>query len=598
MNARRDSSDEPSRGSFGGRLLLTAAVLFALAATGALILTDEQRWLRLGIVAALWAALAGAFLAARYRRQVADQEEVLADRQERYELELEREIAARREYELQVAAEARREADEAARDDIAALRQELFGLRQTLESLLGGEFLVERYALRAESTRMRSLPDDRQLKRLPPALSKEDNIIPAVVQEAQTDLIDRIREASQAPKRKVEPMPRRTERPGGRPEFPVPEHTPHPSELSDRWFVPDGLGTGQPQPQPKREQQTQYMAGPNGPEGGGKKPKKAAKENRRAKSEPAGGLHSSVASGYVEPVSRPRADANGVGPGTSGYVPPVGSGYRGAAESSGYVPPVGSGFGSSAARAESSGYVPPGGRAEASGYGSAVGRPEASGYVPPVGSGFGSSAARAESSGYGSPVGRAESSGYVAPAGQAESSGYRSPVGRAGSSGYPPGGRAERSGYGSPVSRAESSGYVPPVGRAESSGYGSPVGRAESSGYVPPVGRPEPSNNNGSAAARADSSGYVPPAGWAQSSGYTAPVHAPRRQTGAEPPDPAGGRRRRAEGQPTWQESRQNGSAEAEPSGSHAAGRSVSELLASHGGGRSPSTPRRRRRKD
>ena len=163
MTARRDSSDGPEAGSFGGRALLIGAVVFAAAATGLLVLTDEQKWLRLGIVAALWAALTGAFLAARYRRQVTDQREVPAERQQIYELELEREIAARREHELEVEAEAKRKAEEAARDDIAALRDELQNMRQTLESLLGGEFLVERYALRAESTRMRSLGEDRSL---------------------------------------------------------------------------------------------------------------------------------------------------------------------------------------------------------------------------------------------------------------------------------------------------------------------------------------------------------------------------------------------------------------------------------------------------
>ncbi|OLF07976.1 hypothetical protein BU204_34940 [Actinophytocola xanthii] len=62
--------------------------------------------------------------------------------------------------------------------------------------------------------------------------------------------------------------------------------------------------------------------------------------------------------------------------------------------------------------------------------------------------------------------------------------------------------------------------------------------------------------------------------------------------------DDAGGRRRRAEGQPTWQEARQNAGPEAGPSGSHAAGRSVNELLASHGGATPSGTPRRRRRRE
>ncbi|MDQ3786717.1 MAG: hypothetical protein M3422_05660, partial [Actinomycetota bacterium] len=286
MNARRDSSDEPEAGSFGGRVLLAGAVLFALAATGLLVLTDEERWLRLGIVAALWAALGGAFLAAKYRRQVTDQREAAAERQKIYELELEREVAARREYELEVAAEAKRQAEEEARDDIAVLRDELQKMRQTLESLLGGEFLVERYALRAESTRMRSIGDDRSIavngdvKRLPAARSPQDIVVPPVVREAETELIERIREVHQKPRREpqrpvqktTDARPPRTserqahtDRPTPEPVKPVKRPEPvkpaarqqqesptrfveHPAEVSDRWFVPDGLADSGPLP--------------------------------------------------------------------------------------------------------------------------------------------------------------------------------------------------------------------------------------------------------------------------------------------------------------------------------------------------------------
>jgi hypothetical protein len=296
MTARRDSSIGPGVGSLGGRALLVGAVVFAAAATGLLVLTDQEKWLRLGIVAALWAALAGAFLAARYRRQVTDQREAAAERQQIYELELEREIAARREHELTVEAEAKRKAEETSRDDIAALRGELQNMRQTLESLLGGEFLVERYALRAESTRMRSLGEDRSLavhrdvKHLPAAGANSGNmVIPPVVREAETEMIERVREVQVHPKPRREQPPVRPEprvpdsrppsvprgpaRPEARPERPTPEPVkpaarpdqpaaaahqtaivPHPAEVSDRWFVPDGLADSAPQP-PRRSEQ-------------------------------------------------------------------------------------------------------------------------------------------------------------------------------------------------------------------------------------------------------------------------------------------------------------------------------------------------------
>ncbi|ASO17979.1 hypothetical protein AHOG_01570 [Actinoalloteichus hoggarensis] len=135
----------------------------ALIATVVLILGDDERLLRLGLLAALWTALLGAFAAARYRKDAAARTGEADRLQQIYELELEREISARREYELEVEAETRRQVEDEVRDEsrqeLDALRTELRTLRENLEALLGGDVLVERVALRAESTRLRSLSD-------------------------------------------------------------------------------------------------------------------------------------------------------------------------------------------------------------------------------------------------------------------------------------------------------------------------------------------------------------------------------------------------------------------------------------------------------
>lgn len=154
--------------STGGLLLLGATVVLALGAAATLVLSHDTRWVRLGAVAALWAALFGAFVAVRARARSGDAGQRAADLQRIYELELEREVAARREHELQVETRLRSKIEEESRDDIAALREELRSLRATLEGLLGGQVLVERYALHAESTRMRSLPEGAPPQGTPP----------------------------------------------------------------------------------------------------------------------------------------------------------------------------------------------------------------------------------------------------------------------------------------------------------------------------------------------------------------------------------------------------------------------------------------------
>ncbi|MCP2245809.1 DUF6779 domain-containing protein [Lentzea aerocolonigenes] len=152
--------EQEDHGRGSGRLLLVAALALALVAAAVLVLSDSARMLRLAVVAALWAALVGAFLAAKYRKQVTERDDEVADLQSVYELELEREVAARREYELEVEAETRKRIEEESRADIEALRADLHALRDNLQALLGGDVLVERVALRAESTRLRALASD------------------------------------------------------------------------------------------------------------------------------------------------------------------------------------------------------------------------------------------------------------------------------------------------------------------------------------------------------------------------------------------------------------------------------------------------------
>lgn len=129
-------------------------VALAALAVGLLVLAEQARWLRLGVVAALWAALAGAFAAAQYRRELLDHPDRADELRRVYELELEREVSARREHELEVEASTRRRVEQEVRSELDGLRTELQTLRQNLEVLLGGE--VQGAALPAESARLPS----------------------------------------------------------------------------------------------------------------------------------------------------------------------------------------------------------------------------------------------------------------------------------------------------------------------------------------------------------------------------------------------------------------------------------------------------------
>src|SRR5260370_36273787 len=109
MLGRQDADDDESNGGSGsGRLLMVVVLALAVASTLVLVLADNTRWLRLGVLAALWAALLGVLLAVRFRKQGGGREQEVSDLQSVYELELERGGAARREYGLEGEAEARK----------------------------------------------------------------------------------------------------------------------------------------------------------------------------------------------------------------------------------------------------------------------------------------------------------------------------------------------------------------------------------------------------------------------------------------------------------------------------------------------------------
>lgn len=137
---------DPTRGVRGRRTtrrpgwaLLTTLLVLAIIASSALVFTDEVQLLKLAVVLALWAAVAAAFVSFIYRRQADADKARIRDLKTVYNLQLDREISARREYELSVESHLRRELAAELRaqsaDEVAALRAELAALRTHLEIL-------------------------------------------------------------------------------------------------------------------------------------------------------------------------------------------------------------------------------------------------------------------------------------------------------------------------------------------------------------------------------------------------------------------------------------------------------------------------------
>ncbi|WP_280397606.1 DUF6779 domain-containing protein [Nocardia carnea] len=144
------SSSSARRREDVGKLFLGALVLLGLVASVFLVFSDKVQFLRVGLVVALWAAVLGAWAVSRYQTKVRDLRRT-------YEIELEREISARREHDLGVEARVRAEVGADA-SEMAALRAELAVLRRQLQRLFDGELPPERPALRAAAFRVQELP--------------------------------------------------------------------------------------------------------------------------------------------------------------------------------------------------------------------------------------------------------------------------------------------------------------------------------------------------------------------------------------------------------------------------------------------------------
>ena len=136
-----------------GWLLLTVLLVLAIAASSALVFTTRVELLKLAVILSLWAAVIGAFVSVMYRRQSDIDAARARDLKLVYDLQLDREISARREYELSVESHLRRELAHELRaqaaDEVAVLRSELAALRANLEILFDAD-LGDRPALEGD----------------------------------------------------------------------------------------------------------------------------------------------------------------------------------------------------------------------------------------------------------------------------------------------------------------------------------------------------------------------------------------------------------------------------------------------------------------
>ncbi|UBI02127.1 DUF6779 domain-containing protein [Corynebacterium freneyi] len=146
-----DTTDKVATG------MMVALIALAVIASVVMLFTDSTGWMKIAVLAGLWAAVIGALLVTRYRRQLAAERERIADLEVMHGLELDRELATHREQELILEQNYLDSLDAKTDDTIAQLRAEIVALREHLAELLGADLDEERIALRARAERLREL---------------------------------------------------------------------------------------------------------------------------------------------------------------------------------------------------------------------------------------------------------------------------------------------------------------------------------------------------------------------------------------------------------------------------------------------------------
>src|SRR3954468_7521992 len=135
-------------------MLQAAGFTLAIVATLAGFLTENPQVLRLAVVGVAWAFVLATFAAGRRsadRAAAGARENAL---RQAYDVELEREVAARREYELELEATLRREAEESMRATLDGLRDDLTGLTELRAEVAALS------SLRSELPRIAALRED------------------------------------------------------------------------------------------------------------------------------------------------------------------------------------------------------------------------------------------------------------------------------------------------------------------------------------------------------------------------------------------------------------------------------------------------------
>lgn len=156
-------SDSDSRdrndGNEGGlsKIMLIGLIVLALVASLLMLFLDSDFWLKIAVIAALWAAVLGGILVSRYSSALRAERDRNRQLQRVHNSELRREKAEYQQREAQLESSYEQRMRDQRDEHLDQLRAELAVLRQQLSSMTGRDYTDEQISVHARAERVREL---------------------------------------------------------------------------------------------------------------------------------------------------------------------------------------------------------------------------------------------------------------------------------------------------------------------------------------------------------------------------------------------------------------------------------------------------------
>lgn len=154
QNAALGGAEQTDGQNSGPRVLMVLLVVLALIASILMLFLDSDLWLKIAVIAALWAAFLGIVLVSKYSSALRAEQKRVNTLERAHRAEMEREVASYQQREAALKENYTRQLRNQRDEHLEQLRHELISLRAQLAEMSGEELDDEQTAVRARAERI------------------------------------------------------------------------------------------------------------------------------------------------------------------------------------------------------------------------------------------------------------------------------------------------------------------------------------------------------------------------------------------------------------------------------------------------------------